>query len=100
MRCRIEREPLTNFVNVWLYTEGETGAYVWRPSAGPLALEKVEPGVATVEPSLRLSDEVLEALVREAQGFVSASDATTRHLDDAVAVRDRLMVLIERGWSA
>lgn len=99
MRCRIEPEILTHAVKVWLYYDGEGGTYVWRPSAGAGALQQVEEGAAVVEPSLRLSDEALEALVREAQGFVSASDATTRHLDDAVAVRDRLMLLVEKGWS-
>jgi hypothetical protein len=51
-----------------------------------------------VKPTLHLSGDALEALLAEAEKVIPASHATERHLNDAVAVRDRLLALIEKGW--
>lgn len=98
MRARIEREVLRDQFKVWLYIEGENTPSIMRFDGEQrlTVLEQVSEG-ATVEPTFTIPALALEALLREASGFVAATDATTRHLDDAVAVRDRLLALVERG---
>lgn len=49
-------------------------------------------------PTLHLPGDALEALLAEAEKVIPASHATERHLSDAVAVRDRLLALVEEGW--
>jgi hypothetical protein len=60
--------------------------------------EAVEEGAAPTEPTLHLPADALEALLAEAEKVIPASHATERHLTDAVAVRDRLLTLVEEGW--
>lgn len=50
-------------------------------------------------PSFALTRDVLEALVAAAAGHVDAEAATVAHLKDAVAVRDRLLTMIEIEWA-
>lgn len=54
----------------------------------------IQQGKVLPEPSIVFPDGVLEALVREASNVLPATDATTRHLDDAIKVRDRLLAVI------
>ena len=58
--------------------------------------ERRESEVWSEEPTLRLPKEVAEDIIRAMEGHVHAQDATSRHLDDAIAVRDRLLSIVER----
>lgn len=52
----------------------------------------------TPSPTLFLPPDAMEALLGEAEKVIPASHATERHLSDAIAVRDRLLDLVESGW--
>lgn len=45
----------------------------------------------------RFPEGVLDAIVQEHLGVAAPQPATERHLTDAIAVRDRLLCLIEEG---
>lgn len=63
------------------------GECMWRVMA--------EPGMVYY-PTLRLPEGVLEALVKASKGNVKIpTEATQAHLDDSIAVRDRLLTLVE-----
>lgn len=82
--------------DIWIYTD----THIWRP--GPnLHVDRLEPyDLGTEpEPSLRLTGEMLESLLAEAEKVIPASHATERHLTDVISVRDRLLALVEDGWS-
>lgn len=51
--------------------------------------------VEKAEPSLVLPHAMAEEMIRSAQGFVHADDATVKHLNDTIMVRDRLLALVE-----
>lgn len=65
------------------------GNGVWKTEAAEVTSD---PG----EPSLVLTPQMAEEMVRAAQGFVHADDATVKHLNDTIAVRDRLLSLVEK----
>ena len=52
-----------------------------------------------IAPTLHLPGDALEALLAEAEKVIPVSHATERHLTDAVTVRDRLLKLVEEGWT-
>lgn len=53
---------------------------------------------AEQEPTYSIEPEVWVEMMRAAEGMVEASAAGERHLSDAIAIRDRLLTLVERGW--
>lgn len=95
MKARIEEDVFTDRLKVWLYLDGAPVQLLRLAADGPPTYVAVLDG-ETPRPTLTIPRRALEALLREAQGFVPASDATTAHLNDAMSVRDRLLALVER----
>lgn len=63
---------------------------------GTITWETQDP-MATIPPLLRLDRDVLGALAAALADVQPPSSAMQKHLDDAIGVRDRLLVLIESG---
>lgn len=95
MIVRLERNWLHDGYDVWLYERHPDR--IWYPGNEWRAVAE---GAADTPPSLTLPAGVLEALLAEAEKVIPASHATERHLADSIAVRDRLLVLVEKGWEA
>lgn len=55
----------------------------------------VEEGALLPEPTARFPEGVLDRIV-EAHGRTAPQPATERHLEDAIAVRDRLLGIVDR----
>lgn len=91
-------EPERQSIRVYVETGTDTGGSRWFVTNDPLdAPVKVEPGV---EPPLwaRVPMHIAEAI---AEALAPRPAATERHLDDAIALRDRLLSLVEKahdGW--
>lgn len=96
-KVHIEPDWLNDNLKIWFYekhghvlrTYKYLGDGVWE------AADVVDGELS--EPSMTLPSEALEALIRAAEGHVHAQDATVRHLDDAIAIRDRLLSMLEEA---
>lgn len=99
MNVHMERSWITSDWEIWFYESAGRKMGIWRQGENGWDFEYTDPCEKT-KPSLRLPDAALEALVREAGKVLQSSDATVAHLADTVAVRDRLLKLVEDGWSA
>ncbi len=100
MRVHIERVWQRQELDIWIWDRaGKFATFATVGDDGRLSVEwKEEPEGTFIDdrpPTLRLQPEVLEAIIRAAEGHVHPQDATTRHLDDATATRDRLLTMIE-----
>ncbi len=97
-QVRIEKRWDRATVQIYLFRPTSTGekTVVARPTGKPgiWRNEEVELGAKT-EPSLELPLTVFEQIIEEASDFFPPSAATDRHLSDTVAVRDRLLALVE-----
>lgn len=96
MKARIERDWASLAAKVWFYEASEIGTRVLRPSDGGWSWEAVEHGQSLPDPSLKIPEDALQELVREASNILPAEDATTKHLNDAIGVRDRLLTIVEK----
>jgi hypothetical protein len=99
----LERQWRTMDWSVWLYDRvGHRQLAMYHIDAdGTMKHELVDANATFPDaPTFRLPPEALEALLREASNVLPASDATVAHLADAVATRDRLLALVETGWTA
>lgn len=95
MKAHVEQDFVSGRLKVWLWQETPHGIAQYYPHTDAAHLVERGRDALMQEPSLTLEREALEALLRESQGFVSSTDATTAHLSDAVQVRDRLLTLVE-----
>jgi hypothetical protein len=98
MNVHIERDWLNDGYSISFFERHPTRV-MRRSEQGIITWESVDDGADPVEPTFRLPADALEALLAEAEKVIPASHATERHLTDAVAVRDRLLALVEEGWS-
>lgn len=92
IRCKIEQDFMSRNLKVWLAMDTAHGADVWYPSG---EMHQIKEGELII-PSLLIPQPMMEALLREAQNFIPATDATTAHLKDAIEVRDRLLTMVEK----
>lgn len=101
MRARIEQNFATAGHRIWLYDRVMGKLHVLRLNdrGWIKEWETVDEGQADVAPTLEFPDGAFEALLDEARAHVSATDATVDALRDAREVRDRLLALVEDGWS-
>jgi hypothetical protein len=101
LRVQVERRPLTDELDVYIYESGENTVHrLWRYDTGyepgpSWRVDEVEPGALPVEPSLRIPIAIAEILSPELLEIARPSTAQGRHLDDAIAVRDRLLAMVE-----
>jgi hypothetical protein len=73
---------------------------LWQSQGGDRwSFEDISEGRQTndAEPTFEMPLDMLEAIVAAAHDILPPSAATDRHLKDAVAVRDRLLTLLEGG---
>ena len=98
MPVAIEQDFLTQRVKIYVYTEDLQGHRQFLQCAGPGEYRNVgiNEGELTPPPLLELSRLVFLELVREIKHVKEPSEATQAHLDDAIAVRDRLLTMVER----
>lgn len=96
MKARVEKDWLTDSMKVTFFDHTPSGTVVYDLPSGTATILK--DGEEAPEP-LRFPRDSLAALVAEASGILPPSAATTAHLQDAVAVRDRLLTLVERRTS-
>lgn len=95
MRVEVEREPATRMVKVWVLQDGRAGrGTAWTPLGDGPEWTEVHPG-SEVPTSLRLPEEVWAAIVAAGSDVPVPSRAQHDHLTDAVAVRDRLLTMVE-----
>lgn len=96
MRCHLERDFATLDWNVYFFeaTSRDTRVLVLRGDS----VEVVDvPHGGKMPVSLKLPVEAMEALLVETEQVIPVSHATERHLKDSIAVRDRLLAMVERA---
>lgn len=76
----------------YLNSDGE-----WEPIHDYGATNDEGAQVGTMPPGISLPAGVLDAIVAKATGTTPPQAATERHLNDAIAVRDRLLTLVEQS---
>jgi hypothetical protein len=94
MEVHIERNLPRDRFDVFIFQRVAKGRYLYTLTHEGWTGEVIYEGGA-LRPSMSLDEEMLEGLVRAAEGHVHAQEATVRHLDDVIAVRDRLFTLVE-----
>lgn len=97
MGVRLEYDLQSDGYKVWFYRRDPFRVIRYVDDVNSWMEFTVEPDV-DAEPSMFLRSGMLEALLVEAEKVIPASHATERHLLDAIAVRDRLLGLVEEGW--
>lgn len=96
LRVHVERRPMLDELDVYIGEVDESGGTVYRWDGGAWRAEGYAAGALPAEPSLRLPVAFAELLAPELLEIARPSTAQGRHLDDAVAVRDRLLAMVER----
>lgn len=103
MRVEVDREVATKMLNVYVIQEGMSGGVstvrIWQPLDGPQEWVEVAPG-ASAPVSLRLPEEVYAALLAAGSDIPLPTRAQHDHLADTIAVRDRLLTLVEAGYNS
>jgi hypothetical protein len=94
VRVYIQTQLARMGVDIFAFEDVPPRIYRWGMSGWQV--EEYDERSRGLEPTLSMPREMLEEIVRAAEGHVHAQDATVRHLDDAIAVRDRLLTLVEQ----
>ena len=96
MNIHIERNWTNGVDDIWIARDGITGGreVLRLLGDGVLRWDVLEPPVK-VEPTLSLPRQLAELLGAELTGIAPPSAAQAAHLADAIAVRDRLLALVE-----
>lgn len=102
MKALIEQNVMSHTYSVWFYRPAgadvqvarldEHGYWQWDVA--------VDRGHEKPTPSLTLEWEMLEQLVATGGQIMPPDRAQGRHLDDAIATRDRLLAMVELTWRA
>lgn len=100
MKVRVESDWLRNAFDITIYRQvGDQGLIEVLQLAGePAGTTPVWVAIPRAERppiTLRLHEDALEGLMAAAGDHLPPSAATERHLADAVAVRDRVLGLVE-----
>lgn len=94
MNAHVEQDIITNRVKLWLWAEDPLAGKVH--ALGPdLDTFTTHAAGETWEP-ISLSREIAEAVGSALAKMGRPEEATQRHLSDAIAVRDRLLALVEK----
>lgn len=97
MEARVNVQWHTRWLEIWLYERRGGHLDIIYPTS------TIDAKVVTVdlgdelpaEPSLYMSPEMVKALVTATSSVMPPSDATERHLKDAMVIRDRLLAIVE-----
>jgi len=93
-KVHIENQWHSMTVNVWVYQrQGEAGSDLLSPDLKTVT--RVGLGEQMPDPTLRLPLDVAEPLAAALSDVLPPDRAQGRHLDDAIAVRDRLLTIVE-----
>jgi hypothetical protein len=92
--AHIENDWVRQHVRIWIYTEGRPRA-VLAPDLETWTT--VSEASSPAGPTFDLNVDVAEALADALATLGSPSEATRRHLDDAIKVRDRLLAVVEKA---
>jgi hypothetical protein len=104
VKCRLETSWALDAVQVFLYQEGGLGQptrvlHIIEVGGGAVQpvyqWDDVDESGGYPPPTLILPREAVEALAAAASDFAPPSEATERHLYDAIGTRDRLLALVE-----
>lgn len=88
------RQSVAVYVEVGEDTDGARWFHVQDPLEGPVRVEQGQEPPLWARVPMRIAEAIGEALAPR-------PEATERHLDDAMAVRDRLLSIVEKaheGW--
>lgn len=97
LRVHVERQFMADALDVYIFEPGENATRrLWRCDGVAWRVEEVEAFAVPATPSLRLPIAIAELLAPELLEIARPSTAQGRHLDDAIAVRDRLLALVEK----
>jgi len=98
VRAVVQFNRVMDYIDVWLVRDtigdGYEVATGVKEDHTPY-WEKRREGMVSPIPLLRLTPKEVEALRNELLTIVPPNDATTAHLKDAQAVRDKLLALVE-----
>lgn len=109
MRVQIVWRPGTDVQDIYILQDGFSASLhrqlFFRPAdrmdQAVLEWRDVDSYGKSPDPSLSLPGDVLQAIVREGAKVLPPSEAMARHLQDAVAVRDRVLdAYLPRGDSS
>lgn len=95
-QVRVERSHFRFGTDIWFWradTPGRIGVYRFGDDGW---IERAEDQNTIVEPSLFLPDHFITPLVAALLDTQPPNRATDRHLQDTIAVRDRLLTLVEK----
>jgi hypothetical protein len=95
VRVHLESDFVRKRIDIWVFDHGDR---LLRPAnrAREEVWEEIEPNTGPKPaPSLSIREDVLEGIVAAASDHFPPSAATDRHLNDAIAIRDRLLILLE-----
>lgn len=99
MKVFIDHQFQMNSVRLYVLDPAGPGAQrLWQSKGGDQwSFEEIKDGQAAdhLPATIEMPMGMLEAIVAAAHDILPPSAATDRHLKDAVAVRDRLLTLIE-----
>lgn len=88
--------PWSNEVSVWFVERDRDGGVVYMFVKGKLEPRaRYENGADMPPPTIIMEAECFAKLLESAKEFDRPTPATARHLDDAIVVRDRLLLLVE-----
>ena len=99
IEVRIQHDYTRDALSIYIYCR----TYYTVDIKGTLMVHTVDAGdeIAPlfIVPLWAQGAELMKALVAAATGVVEVTEATQRHLDDVMKVRDRLLTLIEKEKS-
>jgi hypothetical protein len=90
MKAEIRQSPASFSVEVYLYVRTDSETIICNLDGSEK--QRIPAGSAeTAEPSFVADDQTIRALIEAGSDFLPPSQATDRHLADAIKVRDRLL---------
>lgn len=91
-KCHVEHRFQMDAFAIWFTLRDRIVRF---DAEGRRTIETFDPSIQP-EPSLVIPGDLLEQLVAAASDVVPPSAALSRHLADAITVRDRLLTMVER----
>lgn len=98
MEVFTQYRPGTTLIDIWITQDRPDGRYQHIVVGGDRwEWRKLEEAQITPSPTLTLEGNTFRALIANGSDILPPSAATERHLQDATAVRDRLLALVEKS---
>lgn len=96
VQCHVESHWYDELVDVWVFYR-MPGKNIFIGLDGETIEETIEGGELPTKPTMQVHRNMLKAIVTKASKIIPPSEATVEHLRDAIAVRDRLLGIVERA---